>query len=247
MNSPLMPIFFAILGLVVGSFLNVLIIRIPKEENIAFPSSHCVKCNEKLKWWHNIPVLSWIFLKGKCSYCNEPISWQYPLVELTTMFIFIISFIKAQTMTQAIIVSLIFSLLLALSVIDFRFKEVPDSLNLSALTLSIFATGDIIGGFQNALLFAGAFTLLRFYISFALKKEAMGEADIMIAGTIGAMLGINLGLFAIFFSAILALIAFAAVQKKDIEMPYIPFLAAALFIVFIFDDFFLSLMERLYG
>ncbi len=247
MNDTSILILFAVLGLVVGSFLNVLIIRIPKGENIAYPSSHCVKCNNKLKWYHNIPLFSWLFLKGRCAYCHEPISWQYPLIELTTMFIFIVSFLRVENITQSVIVALIFSLLLALSLIDFRFKEVPDSLNLSALTLSVFATGDIILGFQNALLFAGAFTLLRFYISYALKKEAMGEADIMIAGTIGAMLGINLGLFAIFFSAVLALVAFMIVQKKDIEMPYIPFLAAALFIVFIFEDFFSALMERLYG
>jgi leader peptidase (prepilin peptidase)/N-methyltransferase len=96
-------------------------------------------------------------------------------------------------------------------------------------------------------LFAGAFSLLRFYISYALKKEAMGEADIMIAATIGATVGINLGLLTIFLSAVLALIAFAAVAKRDMEMPYIPFLAAALFIVFVFRDFFLSLLERIYG
>ncbi len=238
---------FIILGLVFGSFLNVLIIRIPKNESIAFPGSHCVKCKKPLKWWHNIPLFSWLFLKGKCYYCKEPISWQYPLIELTTTAIFALSIFKSENIYQAVIIALVFSLLLALSIIDFRYKEVPDSLNLSALTLSIFSSNDFITNFQNALLFAGAFTLLRFYISYALKKEAMGEADIMIAATIGAMVGINLGLLTIFLSAVLALIAFAAVAKRDIEMPYIPFLAAALFIVFVFRDFFLSLLERLYG
>jgi len=246
-ETPLIYSAFIIAGLVFGSFLNVLIIRIPKNENIAFPGSHCVKCEKPLKWWHNIPVFSWLFLKGKCYYCKEPISIQYPLVEAATAAIFFISALKTETLYEALITALVFSLLLALSIIDFRYKEVPDSLNLTALTLSIFSSSDFVTNFQNALLFAGAFSLLRFYISYALKKEAMGEADIMIAATIGATVGINLGLLTIFLSAVLALIAFAAVAKRDMEMPYIPFLAAALFIVFVFRDFFLSLLERIYG
>jgi leader peptidase (prepilin peptidase)/N-methyltransferase len=72
--------FYGLIGLLIGSFLNVVIIRVPKEENIAFPSSHCIKCNHPLKWYHNIPVFSWIFLKGKCAFCGEKISIQYPIV-----------------------------------------------------------------------------------------------------------------------------------------------------------------------
>ena len=247
MNNPLYLGLFIILGLLIGSFLNVLIIRIPKGESVVFPSSHCVKCKEKLKWWHNIPLLSWILLKGRCYFCNEKISWQYPLIESLSAFLFAISYLKSENLYQALIVSLIFALLLALSAIDFKYKEVPDSLNLSALTLSIFSSSNFIENFQNALLFAGAFTLLRFYLSFILKKEAMGEADIMIAATIGAMVGVNLGLLTIFLSAILALVGFAVVAKKGYEMPYIPFLSGALFLVFVFRDFFLTLLEKIYG
>ncbi|NPA81828.1 MAG: prepilin peptidase [Epsilonproteobacteria bacterium] len=247
MNNYLYLAGFTLLGLLIGSFLNVLIVRIPKGESVVFPSSHCVKCNNKLKWWHNIPILSWLILGGKCYFCKEKISWQYPLIEALSAFIFALSYLKSETLLQALVVSLVFALLLALSAIDFKYKEVPDSLNLSALTLSIFSSKDIIGNFQNALLFAGAFTLLRFYLSFILKKEAMGEADIMIAATIGAMVGVKLGLFTIFLSAVLALIGFAIVAKRDYEMPYIPFLAMALFVVFVFRDYFSSFLEKLYG
>ncbi len=247
MNNALYLGIFIVLGLLIGSFLNVLIIRIPKGESVVFPSSHCVKCGEKLKWWHNIPILSWIILKGKCYFCHEKISWQYPLIEALSSFLFAISYIKSETLLQAFVVSLVFALLLALSVIDFRYKEVPDSLNLSALSLSIFSSSDIAGNFHNALVFAGAFTLLRFYLSFFMKKEAMGEADIMIAATIGAMVGINLGLFAIFLSAVLALVGFVIVAKRGYEMPYIPFLAMALFLVFTFRGYFEAFLERIYG
>ncbi len=235
----------ALLGLAIGSFLNVVIFRIPKEENIAFPASHCTHCNKPLKWWHNIPLISYIILKGKCHYCKKNISIQYPLVELASTVIFIISYAKTTSFTEGLIVALVFDLLLALSLIDFRYKAVPDSLNLLALSLSVF-TGNIIVSLTNALLFAGGFTLLRFYVSFIIKKEALGEADIMIAATIGAMVGTKLGLFTIFLSAVIALPVFIIVGKKDIQLPFIPFLALALFITYMFDGYVLKLFEWLY-
>jgi len=237
--------FIGILGLIFGSFLNVLIYRIPKNENIAFPPSHCTKCDKPLKWWHNIPLISYIFLKGKCSFCGEKISLQYPLVELLSAVIFVLIYIKVGNLTQSIIISLVFDILLALSIIDFRYKAVPDSLNLLALTLAIFG-GNILDSFTDALLFAGGFTLLRFYVSYIIKKEALGEADIMIAATMGAILGVKLGLFSIFLSAIIALPAFLIVGKKDIQLPFIPFLAMALFLTYIFNEQFSALIGELY-
>ncbi len=234
-------------GLLFGSFLNVLILRIPKEESIVFPGSHCPKCNHKLKWWHNIPVLSWLLLGGKCYFCKTPISKQYPLIEIITAVIFALAYWKVGNITYAIIVGLVFALLLGLSVIDLRYKAVPDSLNLSALTLAIFSSNLILGNLINALLFAGGFSLLRFYVSYFAKKEALGEADIMIAATIGAMVGLKLGAVAIFLSAIIALPVFIFIREKDYEVPFIPFLALALFIVYMADDFFNGVLINLYG
>ncbi len=238
--------FIGILGLAIGSFLNVLIYRIPKNENIAFPASHCTTCNKPLKWWHNIPLFSYIFLKGRCYHCKEKISLQYPFVEFVSTFIFVISFVKTGNFIETLLVSLVFDLLLALSVIDFKYKAVPDSLNLLTLSIAIF-TGNILNSFTNALLFAGGFTLLRFYVSFFAKKEALGEADIMIAATIGAMLGIKLGFVAIFLSALIAMPVFLIIGKKDIQVPFIPFLALSLWITFFFDNYFIKLINWLYG
>jgi leader peptidase (prepilin peptidase)/N-methyltransferase len=234
-------------GLLFGSFLNVLILRIPKDESVVFPSSHCTSCGKDLKWWHNIPVFSWLFLGGKCSFCKEKISIQYPIIELTSALLFGAVYYKLGNLPYSFIVGLVFALLLGLSLIDLRYKAVPDSLNLTALTLAVFASPTILENFQNALLYAGGFALLRFYVSFALKKEALGEADIMIAGTIGAMIGLKLGLLAIFLSAIIALPVFMIAQQKDYELPYIPFLALALFVIYMFEDFFKELMFKVYG
>jgi len=237
----------SLFGLLFGSFLNVLIFRIPKEESVVFPSSHCPKCNNDLKFYHNIPVFSWLFLGGKCAFCKDKISIQYPIVELITALIFAVSYIRVGDLFHSVIVGLVFALLLGLSIIDFRYKEVPDSLNLAALTLAIFSSSLILTNFINALLFAGGFALLRFYVSFAIKKEALGEADIMIAATIGAMVGIKMGLFTIFLSAIIALPVFIIIKEKDYEVPFIPFLALALFIVYIFQSYFEKLWITLYG
>ncbi len=92
--SIVMLLFIFIVGLVTGSFLNVVILRTVSGESIVFPGSKCPKCQTPLKWYHNIPVLSFIFLRGKCGFCHEKISWQYPLVELLTGIIFILLFLK---------------------------------------------------------------------------------------------------------------------------------------------------------
>ena len=115
-------LFIFILGSMIGSFVNVLIIRIPKEESVVFPASHCVTCNAKLKPWHNIPIFSWLFLRGKCAFCGAPISKQYPIVELLSGIIFLVTFMKLGIALPTLGIAVVFVLLLALSVIDFYYK-----------------------------------------------------------------------------------------------------------------------------
>ncbi|MCW8895048.1 MAG: prepilin peptidase [Sulfurimonas sp.] len=254
-----------ILGVAIGSFLNVIILRIPKDESIVFGGSHCTKCNTPLKPWHNIPLLSWVFLRGKCSFCKAKISIQYPLVELISGLIFLVLVNKFGFSFPVILIVFSFFMLLSLSVIDFRYKMVPDSLNLLAMTFAIFGAWSIPGvftNFQNALLFAGGFTLLRFAMSYMLTSsahrhanktitpwtknyhtypfiEALGEGDIMVAATMGALLGVKLTLVAIFLSAILALpvmMVLTSRSKERVTVPFVPFLVMATFIVYIFDS-----------
>jgi len=264
-----------IFGILIGSFLNVVIFRIPKGESVVFGGSHCTSCGESLKPWHNIPIFSWIFLAGKCSYCKAPISIQYPFIELLSGLIFLVIAAKYGLSLPVLLITLSFFMLLALSAIDFKYKMVPDSLNLLAMIFAILGAWSpqgILTNFQNALYFAGGFTLLRFALSYYLtsgaqrhaKKtitpwtknyhtypfiEAMGEGDIMVAATMGALLGIKLTLAAIFLSALLALpvmIFLMSKTKEPITVPFIPFLAMATFIVFIFDSKVLAYIEALY-
>lgn len=235
---------FTLIGLCFGSFLNVAIIRIPKNESINLPSSHCPTCKHPLKWYHNIPLLSWIALRGKCSFCHTSISYQYPLVELCSTLIFLICYSQTHSLLQGFLTSFIFTLLFALSIIDLRYKAVPDILSFPALFCA-FALGDPLVSLQNGLIFMGAFTLLRMVISALIKREAMGEADIIIAGIIGAMMGIKLGCASIYLGAIIALFAFMMVRKKGFELPFIPFLSFALFITWLFDTHILKILETI--
>ena len=263
-------------GTLLGSFLNVLILRIPRDENIAFPASHCFTCNTPLKPWHNIPLFSWLFLRGKCAFCKAPISAQYPIIELLSVLIFVTIAYKMGISISAAFVALTFLILLALSMIDFRYKMAPDSLNLLAILFAIlgaYSFSMLLNNLQNALLFAGGFTLLRFSLSYILtsiahgkaKKtqtswtknyhtypfiEAMGEADIMVAATMGALLGVKLALVAIFVAAVLALPVMLYVQGKSLEeqrVPFIPFLAMGTFITYLLDTQIYAYLETLYA
>lgn len=242
-----------LLGTMIGSFLNVVILRTPRDESVSFPASHCMSCNTPLRAWHNVPILSWLFLRGKCAFCGVKISAQYPMIEALSGLLFVLTALKLGITVQAFGIAMVFAFLLALSVIDFRYKMVPDSLNLSALTfavLSVATMGEFVTHFTNALLLAGGFSLLRFYLSYAIKKEAMGEADIMIAATMGAVLGIKLALVAVFFSAVLALPALLLTRTEDEEsqqLPFIPFLAMATWIVLMFDTQVSLYLETIYG
>jgi leader peptidase (prepilin peptidase)/N-methyltransferase len=264
-----------IFGLLFGSFLNVVILRIPKDESVVFGGSHCTSCGEKLKPWHNIPLFSWLFLGGKCAFCSAKISIQYPLIELASGLIFLALAYKFGLSIPAFFIAMSFLMLLALSVIDLKYKMVPDSLNLLAILFAVIGAWNIEGvlhNFENALLFTGGFTLLRFALSYYLTSsvhragnktktswnkhfdrtpfiEAMGEGDIMVAATMGALLGIKLGLVAIFLSALLAMPVMLLVMnrsKEEQRVPFVPFLALATFIVYMFDSPIMSYIEANY-
>ena len=268
-------IFAFILGTFIGSFINVVILRIPKDESVVFNSSHCTSCSTPLKPWHNIPLLSWIFLRGKCSFCKVKISPQYPIIEFISGLIFLVLANKFGINFPILLVALSFLMLLALSMIDFKYKMVPDSINLIAMFFAIIGAWSLEGvfnNFVNALLFAGGFTLLRFSLSYLLtssahryaKKtatswtknyhtypfiEAMGEGDIMVAATMGALLGVPLTLVAIFLSALLALPIMLMLKDASAEeqrVPFVPFLALATFIVYIYDTPILAYIQANY-
>ena len=224
----------AFLGACIGSFLNVVIYRVPMGLSVVTPRSHCPTCGKNLSWYHNIPLVSWLVLKGRSGCCKEKISIQYPLVEFLCMVIFLLAFYKNGINYGSLIIALVFTLFLTLSVMDYYYHAIFDSVSLSALALALFS-GDILISFESAFIVAGAMTLLRFYVSYFLKKEAMGEGDIILTAAMGALVGVKLALFSVFAAAFIALPFAYFAKGEEKVVPFVPFLAISIFIVYMFE------------
>ena len=233
-----------IAGLIFGSFLNVLIHRLPLGISLFKPvGSECPHCQHAIKWYENIPVVSYLFLKGKCSSCAGKISPIYPIVELTTGVVTLLLYIHQWFDLELLITIALFYTLIVLSFIDFKYKAVPDYLLIIVVLLTL-----IVGDWKNTLIFMGGFVLLELVLTFYIQtikakitknknlenQHALGDGDIPIAGVIGGLIGIQLGISAIFLAAIIALFpaVYSLVSKQEIETPFIPFLSLGLFIVY---------------
>ena len=221
-----------VFGTMIGSFLNVVIYRIPNGESIVFPASKCQSCQTPLKWYHNIPIFSWLFLGGKCGFCKAPIAKQYPLVELLTGLIFTALYFKLGLVWYLPFVAGSFAALFALVMIDFKYMAVPDNVNFAALVFALVQP-DILHAAMFAAMAAGGLYLVGLLSSLLARKQAMGGADVIVAGTMGALLGFPNFFIALFLSAILAIVP-ALINRKT-GVPFVPFLALATFIVYLYD------------
>ena len=246
-----MELFSFILGAVFGSFLNVLIIRLPKGESL-LTRSHCVKCNEKVAWYNNIPIFSFLILKGKASCCKEKISLQYPIVEILSALLTLFLFLKLG-LSFSFFLSIVFIyVLIVLSFIDFYYKAVPDYLLLLLLVLSFFVSEyDFITNIKNACLLSGAFILLNFLVTFYIQnvkakllkddslkeQEALGEGDIPVIASFAVILGLQASLMVMFFAALFAIIPaiYNKYKNKEIEIPFIPFLSLGFIVEYFFE------------
>jgi leader peptidase (prepilin peptidase)/N-methyltransferase len=231
-----------LIGLVFGSFLNVLIHRLPLSISLVNPlGSACPHCNNGIKWYENIPVFSYLALKGRCSNCSESISIIYPIVEIITAIVTLTIYSIFLLNWELIAIIALFYTLIVLSFIDLKYRAVPDYLLIIAVILAV-VVGDII----SVLMFTGGLFLLELIITFYIQnikakitgnkeletQRALGEGDMPIAGVIGGLLGIQLGVSAIFLAALLALLPaiYNLFSKKEIETAFIPFLSLGLFI-----------------
>lgn len=202
-------ILFGIFGLCLGSFYNVVILRSLSGESIVFPPSKCPKCGQRLKPRHNIPVLSYIFLRGKCAFCGEKISLQYPVVELITMMLFISSYIKFGLTVKTFFVLFWISCFIIMTVTDLK-KQLVDCNIAIAAAISGAIFGFVTEGTAGLLnsaegMAAGALILILVtYIGLALAKtETMGEADKYVSGALGGIFGFS-GIFAVLLYALAA-------------------------------------------
>lgn len=237
-------------GIIIGSFLNVLIYRIPLKENIAVERSHCMKCGKQIKWYDLIPLVSYIILRGKCRNCGEKISKQYPLVEAINGCGYVLIFWIHDLSWLSILCSLVFSILIVITVIDWRTYEIPPSLNLAIGVLGVIR---IILDMDNLLEYligfcsVSGFLLLLFLLT---RGRGIGGGDIKLMAAAGLFLGWKNIILAFALGAILGAVIHPILMKvKDKErmLAFGPYLSAGIFIAMLFGNplitWYLSLMN----
>lgn len=252
-------VLFALLGLCVGSFLNVVIYRVPIGMRLDKPDSHCPKCNYKLRWYDNIPVLSYIILGGKCRKCKQKISFRYTAVEIANMLAWILSVYVfwRVSIPYAVLSALTLSVLICVFFIDLEHMLVFDRFIIILGALGIFTTifefqykwwSHLIGAAAGFMLFYGVYLI--FYL--IMKKEAMGGGDIKLALVMGLLLGwerLALSLVIAFVSAAIILVILRRVrgEERGAEYPFAPFLCIGFAIALYFGkdiiDSYLSLFN----
>lgn len=241
-----MTLIIFLYGLVIGSFLNVCIYRIPREESIAFPSSHCPSCNSSLKLYDNIPLFSYLFLKGKCRYCGTKISPQYPIVETLNAIIYLILFFYFNFSANFVFYALISPVLIVITFIDLKEMIIPDILVLIILILSVLHKGfnyfvygqspEILSSLGGLLLAGGLFLLI-----VVLSKGGMGGGDVTLIAALGFILGIKYILVNILlsflFGAIISLVLLATkIKTRKDPIPFGPFIVLAFFVTLIWGE-----------
>ncbi|MBF0125638.1 MAG: prepilin peptidase [Magnetococcales bacterium] len=228
-----------LLGLIWGSFLNVCIHRIPQEENIVFPHSHCTSCNQDIPWHDNVPLLSWLWLKGRCRHCSAPISPVYPIVELLTALLTLATLHKFGVTPTGIALLVLGYALVVLTAIDLEHYILPDVITLPGILVGLLLTvapwfGPPLATWQNALLGAGVggggLWLFGWLFKKCSGKDGMGLGDVKLTAMLGAWLGWQALPFTIFAAAILGSvvgIAWILVSGRDrsLPIPFGPYLA----------------------
>lgn len=233
-------LFVFALGASVGSFLNVVIYRIPAGLSLIKPPSHCPKCGHRLGKTENVPILGWLWLKGRCRWCKAPISFRYPLIETVTALLFCLVFWHFGFVLDTVGYWFFLSWLLALGMIDFDTMTLPEELLTSGLVLGILFNLLVIGQnsqqFPENLIFtiSGAvlgvwlFEIIRLGGTLAAGQQAMGNGDPKLAGMIGAWLGWKYLLVTAFLAcAIGSVVGILAKIGLRIPFPFGPFLAIA--------------------
>ncbi len=233
----LMNCFAFIFGAVIGSFLNVCIFRLPAETSIVKPSSRCPYCRHPIRYYDNIPIISYILLGGKCRDCGGKISWRYPLVELITGLLSLLLFIKFGLTLKFLAFFIFTAVLIVITFIDLDHQIIPDVLSLPGIPLFFLAAVFIVKlPWMEALLglLIGGGVLLTIALVYELisKREGMGGGDIKLLAMIGGFLGWKSLIFLLLFSSFSgAIIGVAAmiIKKQDTKyaVPFGPFLSAA--------------------
>lgn len=225
--------FFFVIGIIFGSFFNVVGYRVPKKESIIFPHSHCTKCKNKLGLFELIPIFSYIFLGGKCKYCKAEISVVYPLIELLTGLLFFVSYLKFSLSLNLLLSLLFVSLSIIVIVSDVRYMIIPNEFiiifYILILIVRIIMVGyiDVVKILLDSLIPFMTLYIIKLFGDKLFKKETLGGGDIKLMLIVGILLGWGNGILTIFLGTFLAfpIALYYYFKDKKNMLPFGPFLS----------------------
>jgi len=219
-----------LLGLVVGSFLNVVVARLPEGKSLWGPRSACPRCGQPIAWHDNIPLLSFLALRGRCRRCHQRIAWRYPLVEVVTGVGFTLALLQFGPTVDGAAAALLLAALIAITAIDLRHQIIPDLITLPGIAAGFVL--NLLGGrvpWRDSLIGIAVGGGI-FVIIIVMSRGGMGGGDMKLGAMLGAFLGWQLGLLALFGGALtggiaaICLLALGRKGRKD-AIPFGPFLA----------------------
>ena len=235
-----------LLGAIIGSFLNVCIYRIPAGESVVSPRSRCPQCLTTIRWYHNLPVLSWVLLKGRCAYCGTPFSVRYPLIEALNGLLFVLFFYRFGFDPVTLVAWLLVSALVTISFIDLDHQIIPDVISLPGIPIGFLCSFALPWvSWQSSLLgvLCGGGILLAIALGYEwlTKQEGMGFGDVKLLAVLGAFLGVPAIFPIIFLASVMGTlvgIPLMLIKRADrrLALPFGPFLAAAALIYLFFVD-----------
>ena len=246
MYQPLAEIVILLLGLIVGSFLNVCIYRLPRGLSVVRPRSHCPSCKALVQWFDNVPIVSYLFLKGRCRYCSATISFRYPLIELLSAVLSWLVYRRFGIGVGYLFYFPFAASLLTVSAIDLDHGIIPDEISIPGIAIGLIFAGfwpylSLWDSLVGILAGGGFLYLVGFFYGAATKREGIGGGDIKLMAMIGAFLGWKGSLFTIFAGSLIASLTGVSImilRKADGKMPipFGPFLSGAALLYLLAGD-----------
>lgn len=260
--EPLASWFVFIFGAVVGSFLNVCIFRMPRDLSIVRPRSFCPECKKQIVWYENVPLISFLLLRGKCSHCRKEISPRYFFVELANALLWLFLWRRYGLSLEFGIAAFFFSLLLVIIMTDFETGLIPDKITIpgmiaglvfSAIGYDHFPQGlwyqRLLASALGLLAGGGMLLLTGWFGQLMFRKESMGGGDVKLLAMIGAFVGLKDAFFVFLLAPFpaLPLALWQRLIKKEETIPYGPFLALLGAFLFIESETVFNLLTKIYG
>lgn len=241
-----------ILGAVIGSFLGCMGYRIPNKIKATYPNSHCPNCKKELKWYMNIPILSYLFLSGRCAYCKKPIGLIYFFTEVLCALLFVLNY-TLYGFTLNFYISTILTCMFIITIIsDFLYYYISDRVILSGIVfllivLTYYLKSDVLTNILYSALMFGIMYGIKLLGNYIFKRESLGDGDIKLMGVIALGIGLINSFISLFIAAISGLIFSLLIKGKNKEgiIPFGPFLLFGSLITIYFNNYFMEIINKL--